>query len=111
MESCCFLRMLAAEVDFKKVLSNKRLYLVLVMRMLVCPLLILMLLKAVYPIIPVANADKILLISFLACMTPAAATVMQFAQLYEKEEDFAVAVNIVTTLACIITMPIFVALY
>lgn len=103
--------MLAAEVDFKKVLANKRLYLALGMRMLVCPFLILVLLKVVYPILPIANADKILLISFLACITPAAATVMQFAQLYDKEADFAVAVNIVSTVVCIVTMPIFVALY
>ena len=44
-------------------------------------------------------------------MTPAAATVMQFAPLSGRDADFAVAVNIATTVECIATMPVFVAIY
>ncbi|MBQ2966727.1 MAG: AEC family transporter [Clostridia bacterium] len=102
---------LAANVDFKKMLKNKRLYLVLFMRMLVCPFLVLLLIKIIRANIDIVNADKILLISLLAAITPTAATIMQFAQIYKKDADFATAVNIVTTLVCIFSMPLFVLLY
>lgn len=102
---------LAAQVDFKKMIANKRLYLVLVMRMIVCPAVVLVILKIIGSFAGVANAENILLVSFLAAMTPAAATVMQFAQLSGRDADFAVAVNIATTVVCIVTMPVFVAIY
>lgn len=103
--------MMAAEVDFKRIMKNKRLYLVLLMRMVVCPCIILVVIKYICLVIPVMNTEKILLISFLASMTPSAATIIQFAQLNNKDAEYAVAINIVTTLACLITMPIFVAIY
>lgn len=103
--------MLAAEVDFKGVMKNKRLYLVLLMRMVVCPCIILTVIKCTFMVISAMNVEKILLISFLASMTPSAATIIQFAQLNNKDTDYAVAINIVTTLACLITMPILVAIY
>ncbi len=102
---------LAAQVDFKKMIANKRLYLVLAMRMIVCPAVALVLLKIIGSFAGIANVENILLVSFLAAMTPAAATVMQFAQLSGRDADFAVAVNIATTIVCIATMPVFVAIY
>ncbi|MBQ7054516.1 MAG: AEC family transporter [Oscillospiraceae bacterium] len=102
---------LAAQVDFKKMIKNKRLYLVLAMRMIVCPAVVLVILKIIGSFAGIANAENILLVSFLAAMTPAAATVMQFAQLSGRDADFAVAVNIATTVVCIATMPAFVAIY
>ena len=102
---------LAAQVDFKKMIKNKRLYLVLVMRMVICPAIALVILKIIGSFAGVENAKNILLVSFLAAMTPAAATVMQFAQLSGRDADFAVAVNIATTVVCIATMPMFVAIY
>lgn len=102
---------LAAQVDFKKMIKNKRLYLVIAMRMIVCPAVVLVILKIIGSFAGIANAENILLVSFLAAMTPAAATVMQFAQLSGKDADFAVAVNIATTVVCIATMPAFVAIY
>lgn len=103
--------MMAAEIDFKKAFANKRLYLVLIMRMVICPFITLMVVKYAWLGISVVNAEKILLISFLASITPSAATVMQFAQINNHDADFAVSVNIATTLTCIVSMPIFVALY
>ncbi len=103
--------MTAAGVDFKKMIKNRRLYLVSAVRMIVYPALVLVVVKAALLFINLANAENILLISFLASMTPAAATVMQLAQIHGNDPDFAVSVNIFTTLMCIVTMPIFVALY
>ena len=103
--------MLAAEISFKKIFRNKRLYLVLIMRMVFCPVVVLVTVKCVCMTVSIANVQEILLISFLASITPSAATIMQFAKLKNKDSDFAVAINIVTTLVCVVTMPIFVTLY
>ncbi len=103
--------MLAAEVDFGKMLANKRLYLVLLMRLIVYPFIVLVAVKCAQMGISVANADKILLISYLASITPSAATVVQLAQINNSDADFAVSINIGATVLCIATMPLFVALY
>ncbi len=103
--------MLAAKLDFKKALRNKRLYLVTVVRTIVCPLLMLGAIKLFTALVSIPNADKILLISFLAAITPSASTIMQFAQIKGKDAEYAAAINIVTTLVCVGTMPLFVALY
>lgn len=103
--------MLAAEVNFKKMLANKRLYLVLAMRLIVYPIIVLAVLKCVQMGINIANEDKILLITYLACITPSAATVVQLAQVNNSDADFAVSINIGATVMCIVTMPVFVALY
>ena len=62
-------------------------------------------------LIPVIDGGKILLITYLACITPAAATVMQFAQIKEKDADYAAAINIFTTVAAILTMPVLVSVF
>jgi hypothetical protein len=59
----------------------------------------------------IPNADTILFISFLACTTPASATITQMAQVYEKNAEEASSVNIVTTLVCLVTMPLLTQLY
>ncbi len=102
--------MTAAQIDFKKMICDRRIYIVTAMRMLVCPAIVLILLRLCMPLIPINNAENILLISFLATITPSAASVMQFAQVYDCEAEKSVAINILTTLACCVTMPVFVFL-
>jgi len=38
-------------------------------------------------------------------------TTMQMAQIYEKDAPYASAINVITTFGCILTMPIWVALF
>ncbi len=103
--------MMAAEVDYKKMLIKKRLYLVLALRMLIFPLITLAAVKLVGSFSSLPNAEGVLLVSYLASITPSAATVMQLAKLHNTEPDYSVAINIITTLVCIGTMPLFVYLY
>ena len=100
----------AANIDFKAMLKNKKIYKVIAIRMVVYPLIILVVLKLL-SLIPVVNAEKILLISFLASITPAASTVMQFAQIHDHDAEYATSINILTTIVCIVTMPLFVMLF
>ena len=101
---------LAANINFKKMLANKKIYRVIAVRMAVYPLIILGVLKLL-ALIRIDNVDKILLISYLAAITPAASTVTQFAQIHDRDAEFATAINIFTTVVCVLTMPLFVTLF
>lgn len=102
--------MVAANINYKAALKNKRIYLVVFMRLAFCPLVMFFVVKILKNLF-LMNVDKILLISFLASITPSASTVMQFAQISGNNEEYATAINIVSTILCIVTMPIFVVLY
>lgn len=103
--------MTAAGLDFKKMAKYPRLYLTTAMRVIVCPILSLAVLLLIRLIVKIPNTTEILLVSFLATMTPSAATVMQLAQIHDTEIEYSVAINIMTTLVACITMPLLVVLY
>ncbi len=103
--------MTAAGLDFKKMAKCGRLYLTTAMRVIVCPLLSLALLWLGRLFITIPSTEEILLISFLATMTPSAATVMQLAQIHDTEVDYSVAINILTTVVACVTMPLLVMVY
>lgn len=52
-----------------------------------------------------------LLVTLLATATPAAATITLLTQVYGKDAEYASAINVVTTLLCLVTIPIMVTLY
>lgn len=101
---------LAANINFKKALSYKNLYRVVIFRLVVCPILALLILKLL-SLFPVIDGDKILLVSYLASIAPSASIVVQFSQINDSDTEYATAINIISTLACILTMPLFVMLF
>ena len=103
--------MLAANVDFGKMLRNKRLYFVLLGRLIVCPAIIMFLMKIILPVVGITNIHTIMLISYFASITPTAATVMQFSQIHGKDFDYATAINVVTTIGCVISMPLLILIF
>lgn len=103
--------MRAAGLDFKKMAKYPRLYITTAMRVVVCPLLSLAVLILIKFIVKIPNTTEILLVSFLATMTPSAATVMQLAQIHDTEIEYSVAINIMTTIVACVTMPLLVLLY
>ena len=103
--------MRAAGLDFKKMAKYPRLYITTAMRVVVCPLLSLAVLLLIRLIVKIPNTTEILLVSFLATMTPSAATVMQLAQIHDTEIEYSVAINIMTTIVACVTMPLLVLLY
>ena len=103
--------MMAANIDYKTTVTNPRLYLVLAMRMLVYPLITLGIVKIILMCVSTPNAESVLLISYLASITPSAATIMQFARIHNTEPEYSAAINIITTIVCVGTMPAFVAFY
>ena len=81
------------------------------MRMMVCPAIVLVLFKVTLPFLNIANEESILLITFLSAISPTAATIMQFAQVYDNDVELAVSANIITTISCIFIMPLWVFMY
>lgn len=105
------LGMLIAEMDLKKLLSYHRLWWITLLRLVGIPLIGIVLLKYSGLAALVPEGRTILLVTLLAICTPSASTLTQMAQVYGKDADYASAINAVTTLLCIVTMPLMVALY
>ena len=103
--------MLMARVSPRDLIRTKKIYLVLLVRMIVCPLVILAFLRLSGLGGLIENGDSILLIPFLAAAAPTANMVSQFASIYNEKASYASAIGTVTQLSCIITMPLLVFLY
>ena len=103
--------MLLGGIDLKSVFTNKRIYLITLLRLVVFPLALLLAIK-IFPFEAlVADGRTILYISFLAAITPSAAAVTQLSQLYDKDAEYSSAINVVTTVFCVLTMPLLTELY
>lgn len=102
---------LFAGMDLKKIFANRRLYFVSLLRMVVVPLIALFLIKLSHLAGISQDAPKIMLIVFLAVITPSASTVTQMCQVYGNDSKYASAINVITTLSAIVTMPVMVLLF
>lgn len=103
--------MLIAGIDLKKVFTNKRIYLVTIIRLIIEPIIalaavILLGMKNWHP-----QAENIILITYMAAITPCASTVTQMCQVYGNDSKYASAINVMTTLLSVVTMPVFVYFY
>lgn len=103
--------MIVAGMNVKDCLKNKRLYVITFLKMIVFPLFAVILFKFTNLSSMAKNGDMILLISLLASVAPTAASVTQIAQIYDADSEYASAYYFITTLLCILTMPVFVWLY
>lgn len=103
--------MLATQTDWKQVLKSKRIYLIIGFRMIVCPVLVLILLNISKIERWVPEGNMILFVTFLACITPASSSITQMSQVYGEDAKYAGVINMMTTLICIVTMPVMAAVY
>ena len=103
--------MTIAEVPLKLIFTKRRNYLSVALRLLLYPVLGLFLMKAIQIVVNLENSSQILLTVYLACVTPACASVTSMAQLYDKDAAYASSLYVLTTLLSIVTMPVMVYLY
>lgn len=103
--------MLFAGMNFKQIFANKRVYFVSFFRLIIVPVIALFLIKCSQLSTFSSNGNKLMLIVFLAIITPSASTVTQMCQVYENDSQYASAINVVTTLLAIVTMPLMVMLF
>ena len=109
--SMIMIGMLLSRVNFREVFQNKKIYLVALLRMIVTPAIVLLFLKVSHLSALAPDGFMILYVTFMACITPAATTVTQLAQLYRLRPEYASAINVFTTLLCIATMPLMTWIY
>ena len=103
--------MAIAEVPLKSIFTKRRNYLSVAFRLLLYPVLGLFLMKVIQIIVNLENSSQILLTVYLACVTPACASVTSMAQLYDKDAAYASSLYVLTTLLSIVSMPVMVYLY
>lgn len=103
--------MILANVQWGKLFTNRRIYWIVALKMIVLPTIILLILKytPLHTLLP--QGRMILLVSLLAVIAPSGATIPQMAQLYSRNADYASSLNVITTLICIVTMPLLTLLY
>jgi predicted permease len=109
--SMIILGMLLASISWQYIFMDKRIYLITAFRMVFCPALVILFLKYSGMTGLVPDGSTILLVSLLAAAAPSASMVTQMAQIYGRNAQYASAINVVTTLCCIVTMPLMVMLY
>ncbi|MGI5989933.1 MAG: AEC family transporter [Lachnospiraceae bacterium] len=97
--------------SWRKIFGSRRIYFICLLKLIVIPLIVLLFLKYSGLASLVPDGRTILMISLLAVITPSASTVTQLAQLYDQEPSYAGAINALTTIFCIVTMPAMVFLY
>ena len=100
-----------AGLDIKTMAKDKRVWLISFVKMIVTPLIVVLIMKYSGYARLSAQGETIVFISLLATMTPTATTITQMAQLYEQNVGQATAINTITTLMCIATMPLLTMIY
>ena len=103
--------MLIAEMSLKDIFTNGRVYFITFLRLIAVPAVALLLLKVSGLVNGSPDGKKLLLIVFLAVITPSASTVTQMCQVYGNDSQYASAINVMTTLFSIVTMPLMVLLF
>ena len=103
--------MLIAGMNLRDIFTNRRVYVVTFLRLLFVPVLALIILKISGLVTWHPQGEKILLVIFLAVITPSASTITQMCQVYGGNSKYSSAINVMTTLLAIATMPVMVLLY
>ena len=103
--------MAIAEKPLREVFCTRRNYLPTVLRLVVCPLVVLVLLWVCHASSWVADGKNILMTVYLAAITPACATVTSMAQLYDRDVAHSSALYVLTTLLSIVSMPVMIGLF
>ena len=103
--------MLIADADLKKIIRMPGIWKAVFLRLLGYPIIVLLIFKYSGLANLVPNGTGILLTSLLAVAAPSATMAVQMAQIYSDDGPYASAINVISTLLCILTMPIIIMLY
>ena len=109
--SMIMIGMLLADVKWGELLKDRRNWIVMALKMIITPAIVLLLLRLSGVAALSANGKTIVYISFMAVITPCATTVTQLAQMYRNRPAYASALNAMTTVISIVSMPLMTGLY
>ena len=103
---------LLAETDLKQALTSVRMYWVTGLRLLVFPLVSAAVLWGVERCWGHGEGEAVMLVTLLCAIGPSATTITQLAQMFRSPESrYVSSINAVTTLLCVVTMPIMILLF
>lgn len=108
--SMLLLGMMLASASLRQIFAVPRAWLLALLRLVGLPLVALLLL-ALTGLTRAEFSRGVLLVPLLQGAAPCAAMVSQFAQLYDKRPDWAGSINVLSTILCVITLPLMAALY
>lgn len=100
-----------AEENLLGVFKGKKVWLVTVLRLIVLPLVMIIGIRLAGITFRLPQTKSILLISLLAAAAPTASSIAQFAEIADNDAVPAGKINILSTLCCIVTMPIMIMIY
>lgn len=103
--------MLIGDMSFENIFSDKRTYLICFLRLFVLPIVVVFVLAFSGLSYLHKDASTIFIITILAASAPVAATITQFAQLYDKHPGYASVINAMSVIFCIISMPLMIMIY
>lgn len=103
--------MVIADTPLARLFAAPRGYLAAALRLLFCPLLTVLLFRAIGAAGLIPDGKNILMTVYLACITPACATVTSLAQLYDRDAAHSSALYVLSTLLSIVTMPLMIGVY
>lgn len=103
--------MVIADVPARRIFGDRRHYLASALRLVAAPVILLLAFKICGAAQMIPDGKNILLVVYLAGVTPACATVTSMAQLYGDIGDRTGVLYVLTTLLSIVTMPLVIALY
>ena len=103
--------MIIGSMKWKHLFSNRRVFGVILFRMVIASGIATLLaaLSGVAGHVP--SGRELILIPLLSAIAPSASNINQVAILYNKDAQYASAINILTTLSCILTMPVWVYVF
>lgn len=103
--------MTLAGMDLRTLAEHRLAPAVVLVKMIVSPFILITLLKLSGVATLVPDGQRIFMVPMLAVMSCAATTVTQFAQLHDREPEYASALAVITTPCCLVTMPLMVQYY
>jgi predicted permease len=103
--------MIIADKPILRIFTTLKNFFPVVIRMIVYPVLILLIFKVTNISTMIPDGKNILMITYLAAIAPACATVTSMAQLYKKDMIYSSELYVLTTIFSIITMPVLIGFY
>jgi predicted permease len=101
--------MMIGGMTFRSMFSNRRVFGVIFFRMILASGLAVLAAALVVRFLPVDR--NIVMIILLGAIAPSASNINQVAILYNRAAGYASSINVLTTLSCIITIPLWIMLF
>lgn len=103
--------MLIAEVPLREVFLSPRGYLTALLRLFVFPAILVLLFALLHVASWLPDGRNLLLTVYLACITPACATLTSMAQMYQADAVQAGRLFVLTTVCSIVSMPLMIGFF